>query len=123
MNIPSPNHRKILEEAFMAPLSGVTERHPSTCPSPTEDAPMMSNGPICDGEIEKMEYMVNRRERKLSQVLHALYREVELETLQWQETSRYEEPMKLLKTMLMFKPGLPPGLCIGLWPYYSWCLG
>lgn len=60
MNMPSSNHRKVLEKPAMAPLPVVTGRHPSTCPSLTKDAPMMSNGPIHDGEIEKMEYMVGR---------------------------------------------------------------
>lgn len=44
----------------MTTLPGVTRKHPSTCPRPTEDVPMMINEPICDGEIKKMEYMVER---------------------------------------------------------------
>ena len=79
----------------MAPLPGVTGRHPSTCLSCTKDALIMSSKPICDRKIRKMEYIVEGQERKLSQGLHALWGEVELETLRWQENRQIGEACEI----------------------------
>lgn len=59
-----------------------------------------------------MDYVVERWKRKLSQVLRALWREVELEMRRWRETGRYEEPVKSPKAMMLSKPGLSPGPCL-----------
>lgn len=40
-------------------------------------------GTVCDGEMGKMEYVVQRWERKRRGAAHVLWREMELETL-WQ---------------------------------------
>lgn len=54
----------------MASQPGVTQ---SPAHYPVEGADMIANEPIiCDGEMRKMEYMVERWERKLSHVAHAL---------------------------------------------------
>lgn len=96
--------------------SGDPSAHPVPLALGSQETPRgTTNGRMCDDEMGKIEYVVERWEKKQSGVVHTLWRKVALRLNGEEQEMRslYKPP----KAMEVSRPGLPPRAMSGSSPW------